>query len=474
MKSALWLTGVWCLVFCSSFGQTPPRYNLKQCIDLALQNNLTVRQNQLPVENTAVALRQSKTDLLPNLNGSIGYGFNQGRNLDPITNVYINQELSSSGLNLGSSLMVFNGLRLHNLIQQNKYSHQGAKMDLKQAQDNLTLNVMLAYLQVLTNEDLVAISKAQLAVTQKQIERTGAQVNEGLGGKFQVSDLSGQKANEEMNLLNLENNLRQARLSLCQLINVELNTEIEIERITTPLPQSPYAITPYQVYESALENMAVFKANRFRVQSAEKSVHVARAGFMPSLSFSGNLGTSYSSLSSRLIPNGTVEEETGAYVRTNGVENPVLVTRNTFTSEKIGYVRQFQNNLGVFAGLSLQVPIFNSFQAINRVSLARISVRRSQLDLDVAKQQMRQNIEQAWLNMDAVYRRVALLTRQIADFEESFKAAEVRLQTGVINSAEFLIAKNNLDRARTNGILAQYEYAFRTRILDYYQGKLAW
>ncbi|HPI12883.1 MAG TPA: TolC family protein, partial [Catalimonadaceae bacterium] len=128
----------------TGFGQT--RYSLKQCVDLALQNNLQVQQTALQVENNAVALHQSRTNLLPNLNGNLGFGFNQGRNLDPITNVYINQELLSSGLSLNSNLVVFNGMRLQNLILQNKYNHEASKLDLQQTKDNLALNVILTYL----------------------------------------------------------------------------------------------------------------------------------------------------------------------------------------------------------------------------------------------------------------------------------------------------------------------------------------
>jgi len=455
----------------TGFGQT--RYSLKQCVDLALQNNLQVQQTALQVENNAVALHQSRTNLLPNLNGNLGFGFNQGRNLDPITNVYINQELLSSGLSLNSNLVVFNGMRLQNLILQNKYNHEASKLDLQQTKDNLALNVILTYLQVLSSEDQLEMGKSQLSVTKSQLERAENQVKEGAAGQFLVTDLRGQMANEQINLMNLENSLRQSKLALCQLMRIEMNLDLSLER----LPEAtllPYEKSASAVYTAARENMAVFKSNGLKVKAMDKGLHVARSGFMPTVSLTGNLGSSYSSLSNRFIPTGSSEEETGQFVRFQGTESPVLVNQTHYNSEKIGYSRQMKNNLGVFAGVSLQVPVFNGFYASNQVRLAKLNQKRAMLDLETNEQQMKQNIEQAWLLMDMAWRKQDLIRQQVSDFETSFQAAKTRLENGVISAAEFLIAKNNADRSRLSGVQATYEYQFRTRILDYYQGKLGW
>jgi len=152
----------------------------------------------------------------------------------------------------------------------------------------------------------------------------------------------------------------------------------------------------------------------------------------------------------------------------------VLVNQTYYNSEKIGYSRQMKNNLGVFAGVSLQVPVFNGFYASNQVRLAKLNQKRAMLDLETNEQQMKQNIEQAWLLMDMAWRKQDLIRQQVSDFETSFQAAKTRLENGVISAAEFLIAKNNADRSRLSGVQAAYEYQFRTRILDYYQGKQVW
>ena len=449
-------------------------YDLKNCVETALQNNFNVKQAEVALETARLGARQAWLNLLPNLNGGFGYGLNQGRNLDPITNVYINQELQSSGLNLSSNWVLFNGFRLHNLLAQSTLTRNSVGFDVQQAKDLVALNVVMAFFQVLSAEDQIAMAKGQLEVTRKQAERVAAQVKEGVVGSFQLADLQGQKANEEVNILTQENAMRQARLSLCQLMNIPFDTELQLERLKPGSEQIPYPASSKAVFLSAQQHMAVFKANELRVKVAETAVAVSRAGYLPTVSLTGSMGTSYSSLSSRLIPVGRQETATGGFVRINGIESPVLSNEHVYASEKVGYVRQFQNNLGVFAGISVQVPLFNGFQTYNQVSLARNNLRRAQFLAGAASQEMQQNIEQAWLNSDAAARRAELFGRQVAEYQISFAAAEVRLQNGVIQTAEFLIAKNNLDRAKTAQVNARYEYLFRTKILDYYQGKPLW
>ena len=151
------------LLFLGSFvsAQTN-KFNLKQCIDTALKNNIRVNQTGLQMQTAEVNMKQAKANLLPNLNGRVDYGFNFGRNVDPITNTFTNNQLSSSNAGLGTSVVLFNGMRLQNIIQQTNYNYRAAESDYQQEKDNLTLNVILAYMQVLGNEDVLAVSKAQV------------------------------------------------------------------------------------------------------------------------------------------------------------------------------------------------------------------------------------------------------------------------------------------------------------------------
>lgn len=446
-------------------------FTLKQCIEQAIERNISVKQTGLGVDNATVNLSQAKSNQLPDLNGSFNYGYNQGRSVDPITNSYINQQLFSSNINLSSGIIIYNGLRLKNLIKQNTFNLEAAKLDFQQEKDNLTLNVILAYLQVLSSEDVLAMSKKQLESTQKQVERMAILVKEGTMGNYQLADLKGQQGLEALSINDLQNALLQAKLTLSQLMNVDFNPDLQLERTDIDLFSQPFVSTSADVYKNALQNLAVIKANDFKIKSAENGIRVAEAGFYPIVSFNANLGSRYSSLAQKLLPTNISEKATGDYVLIGSNQNPVLTKQQNFDAQNIGYAQQLNNNVGTFAGINVQIPIFNNFQTKNRIKLAEINLKNSELQSDNVKWQLKQNIEQAWLNRQTTLNRYQILVEQVTNFEESFRAAEIRFQNGVINATEFLIVKNNLDRARINVTQTKYEHIFRTKLLNFYQGK---
>ncbi|MEI9945760.1 MAG: TolC family protein [Chitinophagaceae bacterium] len=450
------------------------KLSLKECIEQALNNNLPVKQADLRVETAEVNYKQAKADMLPDLNGNFGYGFNQGRSVDPITNSYISQHLASSNVNLSSGVTLFNGLRLQNFVRQNKYTYEASKMDGQQVKDNLTLNVILAYLQVLSNEDGLNIAKGQLDVTRKQVERMDVLVKEGAVGAYQLADLRGQQANEEINIINLENNLQQSKLALGQLMNIDYNPNMQLERTDTDSLVINYPMASAEVIQSSFQNLALVKANDLKIKSAEKGVKVATGGFYPTVSLNANMGSRYSNLARSLLATNQTEVSTGDYVIVNSTQTAVLRRQQNYSTEKIGYTKQLNNNLGTFAGINVAVPLFNNFFMRNRVKLAKISLKNTELESDRVKLELKQSIEQEWLNMNSSFNRYKILLQQEKDFAESFRSAQIRFNNGVINAYEFLLAKNNLDRSRVNLSQVRYDYIFRTKLLDFYAGKQLW
>jgi len=459
------------LIYNSGHSQT---FTLKQCIEYALSHNLPVQQSELQKDAAQISYQQAKTDVLPNLNGGIGYGFNRGRNVDPITNNYINSRLSSSDVSLSSSIILFNGLRMRNIIKQTRYTYEASKMDWQQVKDNLTLNIILAYLQVLSSEDALQIARSQLTVTQQQVQRTQVLVNEGAVGNYQLTDLRGQQANEELSIASFENSIQQAKLNLSQLMNIAYDPAMALIRTNEDTLVINYSSTSNDVTENAFDKMAMVKASIMRIKSAASLVKAISGNYFPRLSLNANLGSRYSSLARSLSATGQTIVATGDYVLINSTQNAVLRKQENYQSEKIGYGTQLNNNLGTFAGLSLSVPLFNNFRTRNQVKVAKIEQHNAILEADRIKAELKKNIDQEWLNMNLSFNRYKILLQQEKDFAESFRAAEIRFTSGVINSYEFLMAKNNLDKARSNLSQARYEYLFRTKLLDYYAGKQSW
>ncbi len=464
------MLGIAFLFFSVNVKAQENKLSLKQCIQTAVSNNILVQQAGLLADAAAVNVKQARANMLPDLNANFGYGFNRGRNVDPLTNSYINQQLASSNVGLSSGVLLFNGMRLQNIIRQNNLNYAAAKMDLQQQKDNLNLNVILAYLQVLSNADVLAANNAQITVTKKQAERIEILVKEGAAAGYLLADLKGQMANEELSIINAANALQVSKLNLSQLMGVAYNSNIELENEPVAFPSAEYENSAAEVYKTSLQNFALIKANDLKIKSAQKAIRVSQAGYFPRIGLSANLGSSFSSLAQTLTPANISEVQTGNYVFINGVKSNVLTQQQNYSFSKIGYSTQLNNNLGNFIGINMQIPLFNGFATKNNIKLAKINLQNTQLQADNAKLELQQNIELAHLNMKAAFEKYKVLTQQVVNFEESFRAAEVRFNSGVINAAEYLISKNNFDRSKINEAQAKYEYSFRTRVLDYYKG----
>lgn len=447
---------------------------LKQCVETAISNNLQVKQSDLQMQTAEINWKQAKANMLPSINGSASVGINQGRSIDPYTNSYINQQVNYSSYGLGASLPLFNGLGIQNSIKQTSLSYEASKMDLQQSKDNLTLNVILAYLLVLSTEDQLTQSMNQVAVSKQQVDRLEVLNKDGAIPPSQLSDLKGTLASNQLAVINNQNALESAKLSLCQLMNIDYTPAFKVERINPDVFPVSYDMTPDKIYDISLQQLALVKAADLRRRSAEKGIQVARGNYFPSLSLNGNLNTNYSTAARQDIFLNTTEVTTNDYVLIGTNKMPVISPRNNFRSDKIAYGDQLNNNLYTSVSLDLRIPILNSFLVRNRVKIAKIQAKNTDFSEQTTKIQLKQAIEQAYVNMMAASNRYKTLTDQVAAFTESFRAAEIRFNAGVGTVVDYMIAKNNVDQANINLIMARYDYLLRTKVLDYYQNKQLW
>ena len=205
-------------------------YTLKTSIEIALANNIPVKQNDLLVQTASINFNQAKNNRLPIVGADVDYGISSGRSIDPFTNGYINQRLGSSNASLSASIPVFKGFQLQQNIEQTSLTLQAAKLENQQEKDNLTLNVILAFLQVMNNEDVLALTKQQAAVTQKQVERLDVLNNEGATAPATFYDMKGQYATDQIAIVNAANALEISKLTLSQLMNVPYKKEMQLSR----------------------------------------------------------------------------------------------------------------------------------------------------------------------------------------------------------------------------------------------------
>ncbi len=467
------------IILCSPFysisqDSTGTVFTLKQCVDAAISNNLQVRQSDLQMQTSEINWKQAKANLLPSLSGFANHGINEGRSIDPATNSFINQQINFASYGLNAGVRVFGGLVLENNIKQNALAYNASKMDLQQNKDNMTLSVILAYLQVLSSADLLTQSINQVEVSRKQVGRLEILNKDGAILPSQLSDLKGDLASAQLTVISNQNALESAKIALCQLMNIDYHSTMRLEQLNADQFHPAYDATPDKIYEISLQQLALVKAAELREKSAGKGLLVAKGNYYPVLSLNGAVNTNYSSATYESIYQNTTNVTSKNYVLIGGTPNYLITPENNYLSQKVSYSNQLNNNLYNSLSLNLNIPIFNSFLARNRVKLARIQLKNTQYITQTTKIQLKQSIEQAYVNMTSSIDRYKTLNEQQAAYAESFRTAEIRFNEGVITSVDYVISKNNLDRTNINLIMARYDYILRTKVLDYYQNKPLW
>lgn len=416
--------------------QSDTALSLQQCVDIAIKNNLTVKQDSLTALSARIKYRQSMENLFPSINGSASRNLTSGRGLNPVTNTYITQSITSDNYGLNGSVTVFNGLAMQNAVKQASLSYQSGKMAFQAAKDLITVNVITTYLQVLDAQELFKESQSQLAVAKENVDIAKTKNQYGAIPPSNYSDFRGSYAASQVAVVQAQNSLASMRLSLFNLMNMPYDENQRLLPLNAEDLTGEYGTTPDKVYQTALQQMAQVKAATLARKSAEKEVKRYKGFLFPQLYLGSGISTNYSNLS------------------------------------KQHYFDQFRNNYGTYFQIGLNVPIFSNLQNRNNVALAKIDLENQRYIEDNTKVQLQQNVEQAYYNMTAAYKRYQALREEVSAYDESYKIAKVKLDAGVITSDLFLLAKNNSDAANMALISARYDYFIYSKILDYYQGKL--
>jgi outer membrane protein len=423
-------------------------FTLQKCLDIAVKNNLQVKQSGINAESARIDLRQSRENLLPSIGANASRSFYNGRGISPITNAYVNQSQTNDSYNLNGNLTLFNGFALQNAIKSASLAYQAGKMNFQAAKDVITVQVIVGYLAILDNQEILNASKNALAVQQETVNRMN--VLEQQGANKAASDLTDQKgalASNEVSVVNAQNNLDASKVNLFQLMNIQFQPGASFEGLNAEDMQGDYGADPNKIYETALQQFAAVKAATLTRQSAEKNVSALRGALLPSITLGGNLSTAYSNTASQQDSSGV--------------------------SHSVAYRDQLKNNYNSSIALGLNIPIFSNGIKRNTLAKAKLNAMYQKDVEETSKIALKQNIEQAYYNMMASYKKYQSLNEQVKAYTESFRIYKLRFDAGVLTSVDFIIAKNNLESATVNLISARYDYIVNSKILDYYQGKLS-
>ena len=409
---------------------------LERCIALALENNLDIQQSRIQTAGEAIDLRQTKQNLLPAFDASLTHSYSQGRFINPTTNQYVEENFTSGNQNIGGSLILFDGLRMFRNITQQAYAYRATQLEEQLIEERIALEVTSAYIAVLTARDMVEQTENQVEVIREQVERNTVLHEQGSISPGDYYDLRGQYASDLNNLNDSKNMLNENLVTLFRL----LNRPYDGTTLLASLQALPLAVAPVSdaeaLYQTASERLGMIKAVDHWQKQAEFGVKAARSSYFPTLSLGAGLSSNYS------------KDGMGAYYD------------------------QIQNNLGRSLGFSLSIPLFSRFQVRNNVARAKLNLLNAKNVAQAKRNELQQTTSQVLFNLEAAKERYTNLVDQVAHYTESFRVAEVRFNAGDINSVEFLIARNKMDNANANLVIARYQWHLRQRIVDYYNGEM--
>lgn len=405
---------------------------LQQCIDSALVHNRTIRQQELNRASRELAYDQARANLLPNLNASAGQSFMFGRSLIA-DNTYRNVNASQTSFGIGSGITLFDGMRMKYNIDARRAEMMAANADLEKIQEDIRLNVTVAYLQVLLYKENKQTAISQLELTTQKLEQRAALVAAGKLPEGELFELKAQQAREELNHTRTETQLKLALLDLAQIIELADFENLDVELPLDMVNADAQLISATEVYQSALLSRPELKAAEHRLKSSLINVDIARAAYLPTLSLGAQMSTGYYNL--------------------NGVPN------NSFG-------QQTRDNLSTNVGFNLQIPVFNRFATRNQVVNSKLAVDNSRLEMENTKVQLRKTIEQAYQNAIAAQSRLDAARKSEQASREAYRYAEQKYEAGRASVYELYSAKANLTQVISELSQSKYEYLLRIQVLQ--------
>jgi outer membrane protein len=447
-------------------------WTLEDCINYALTNNLDIKNQVLSVETNKKQLVQSAINLLPNINAGADNFWNWGQKVDLYTNTFATSQIRSNNFYIGTNVTLFGGMTKFNTIKQNQINLMASNYDLDVLRNNISLSVAGYYLDILFNTEILEVARNQYAVTQDQVKRIQKMVEAGSTARGDLLNIQAQASSEELLVVEAENQLNISNLSLQQLIDLPVTKDFIIEKPNLKPVEAPdKVLTPEQIFGYALLSRPEIKSADLRVQSAQKSLAIARGNLSPILSFSGTWGTGYSGASEEVDPN----------IPPVVSLTPIGITeasRDTVLGYSIqnGYrVKSFNDQLHAnenkSIGFTLNVPIFNGWQGRTAISLAKIQKDQAEVNLDIQKRNLRKSIEQAYADAVAALKKYNSSSEKVSAQEESFKYTQEKFDVGMMTSFDYNNSKKDLTKAQSDLLQAKYDFIFKTTILDFYMGK---
>jgi outer membrane protein len=452
------------------------KWDLRRCVDYALANNISIKQNEVQERVGELTYIQSKDSRWPTANFGLAYGLQNGRSIDPTTNQFISQQVGVVNPQLQSGVTLFNFFSIKNTIEANRLGFEATKQQTNRLRNDIALNVAAAFLQALLSFEQANIAKVQVEQTIEQLNATRKRVDAGALPELNAQMLESQLATDSATLISGQNQYQLNLLALKNLLNMDAATYFDIA--SPPVDKIPVVplseLEPELVYSIAVQTQPLQKENELRLKSAIKTTAATKAQMYPSIGGFVNLNSSFSS-AQKTIFEGTPTvsfEPSGLYVPINGTNVDVYAPNPKYPNQlNANLLRQFDRNFRQSFGINLNVPIFNGGQFRTNYRKAQLNERTISLQMVADSQALKQNIYQAYENALTALQSFNSRTKAIDAAQRSYDLGVKRYENGLLPTLDLTILQNNLTRAKIDAVSSHYDYIFRLKILEFYKGQ---
>jgi len=434
------------ILFTAAFSvqaQEPAQWDLKSCVEYAIQHNISVQQADVSARLAKLQADLASSNRLPTINGTTGMGMRFGRSIDPTTNGFSSTQFLYNNFGLNGGIQLYNAGKLKNNAEATSLSWYASETDKLTIANDISMNVATFYLQILSAIEQSEIAKIQIQQTKEQLAATSKRVEVGLLPELNLLELETQLANDSSNYINAISSVQQSKLNMMALLNLDAAKPFEI--VAQPVDQiklQTFAdLQPDYVFNVATQNMPNVKAATLRVQAAEKNSLAAKAGFYPSLSFGYNLTSNFSNQS------------------------------KDWANVWNGWNTQVNNNFGQNVGFQMSIPLFNGNQSKINYRQSKLNLSNVKLQADNTQLKLKQDIYSAYTNAIVAFNKLNAAQKALTSSEKTYQFATKRYELGLLGTIELLSNQNNYLKAKVNFKTAQYEYVFRIKLLEFYKGE---
>ncbi len=425
------------------------KWSLQECVEYAVENNLTVEQFELDLESATLDKSDAIGALLPSFNGNAGIQERSGLVVNPNSNTNTTGTIFQFSPGVSSNVTLFDGLRNIHRLNRAKLTAIANQYRLDDLKDDIRLSVAQGYLRILSNKEALKVSRAQYAVTEQDLKRITELVDSGVVPRGELLDIEATSASQEQQIVNGESLVLISKINLAQLLQISDYDNFDILDESFEIPPSDIlSNSPKTIFAKALEFRNDIKLSKANVELAEKDLQIAKGALYPTLNTFFNYNTFY-----------TDQFRIGL----DPVTNMPFSFRDDFKT-------QLYSNDGISYGFQLNVPVFNGFSVKNNIKRSKIGVNRSELQLELDKLALEATVQQSYVDVITFSKAYEAAEKTLEARRLAYQYSKERFDVGLLNSFDFSQAQARVDNAEADVIRTKYDYIFRLKILEFYFG----